>query len=92
MILKSQSKVENTISVGFNSNTAWAFYFDFIQFCFSNMEVLITDLEYEATHSGAGRQHQENVREEHEVTLTLLLINTSSINSLNSHTFFSHKP
>lgn len=35
----------------------------------------ITDLEYEAAHPGAGRQHQENVREEHEVTLALLLAN-----------------
>lgn len=34
-----------------------------------------TDLEYEAAHPGAGRQHQEDVREEHEVTLTLLLAN-----------------
>lgn len=32
-----------------------------------------TDLEYEAAHPGAGRQHEEDVREEHEVTLTLLL-------------------
>lgn len=36
--------------------------------------VLITDLEYEATHPGAGRQHEEDVWEEHEVTLTLLLM------------------
>lgn len=34
-----------------------------------------TDLEYKATHPGAGRQHQEDVREEHEVTLALLLAN-----------------
>lgn len=49
-------------------------------------KVLITDLEYESTHSGAGRQHQEDVREEHEITLTLLLSKTSSI-----YTFKSHK-
>lgn len=35
--------------------------------------MFLTDLEYEATHPGAGRQHEEDVREEHEVTLTLLL-------------------
>lgn len=40
----------------------------------------MTDLKYEATHSGAGRQHQEDVREEHEITLTLLLTKTSSRN------------
>ena len=33
----------------------------------------VTDLEYEAAHPGAGRQHEEDVREEHEVTLALLL-------------------
>lgn len=44
-------------------------------------KTIITDLEYEATHSGASRQHQENVREEHEITFTLLLSKTSSINS-----------
>ncbi len=37
--------------------------------------MFITDLEYEATHPGAGRQHEEDVREEHEVTLTLVLTN-----------------
>lgn len=40
----------------------------------------MTDLKYEATHSGAGRQHQEDVREKHEITLTLLLVKTSSGN------------
>ena len=30
-------------------------------------------LEYEAAHPGAGRQHEEHVREEHEVALTLVL-------------------
>lgn len=38
-----------------------------------------TDLEYEATHPGARRQHEEDVREEHEVTLTLLLVNQNEI-------------
>lgn len=37
--------------------------------------MFITDLEYEATHPGAGRQHEEDVREEHEITLTLFLTN-----------------
>lgn len=41
----------------------------------------ITDLEYETTHPGAGRQHQEDVREEHEVTLTLLLTNRRKFNN-----------
>lgn len=47
--------------------------------------MLIPNLEYEATHSGAGRQHQQDVREEHEIAFTLLLIKTSSIKTWNSH-------
>lgn len=35
--------------------------------------MLITHLEYEAAHPGAGRQHEEDVWEKHEVTLALLL-------------------
>lgn len=38
-------------------------------------QISLTNLEYEATHPGAGRQHEEDVGEEHEVTFTLLLTN-----------------
>lgn len=34
-----------------------------------------THLEYEAAHARAGRQHEEDVGEEHEVALALLLAN-----------------
>lgn len=34
-----------------------------------------THLEYEAAHARAGGQHEEDVREEHEVALALLLAN-----------------
>lgn len=81
------------ISADFNSNIAGTFYFDLMKFKKKTdsavqvwgTKVLITDLEYESTHSGAGRQHQEDVREEHEITLTLLLSKTSSINTFKSH-------
>lgn len=35
----------------------------------------IAHLEYEAAHARAGGQHEEDVREEHEVALALLLAN-----------------
>lgn len=36
------------------------------------------DLEYEAAHPGAGRQHEEHVGKEHEVPLALLLTDRKS--------------
>lgn len=35
--------------------------------------MFVTDLEYEAAHPRAGRQHEQDMREEHEVPLALLL-------------------
>lgn len=34
----------------------------------------ISDLEYETAHPGTSRQHEEDVRKQHEVALILLLL------------------
>lgn len=34
----------------------------------------MSDLEYETAHPGTSRQHEEDVRKQHEVALVLLLV------------------